>query len=128
MLVTSRAAMSPRSARPGPASHGNLPLPLTPLLGRTRELREASELLARTRLLTLTGAGGSGKTRLAIELARRDDRDAAWIDLAPIADQSLVPQQILAAQPRIVRFIPSSHFFVRWARAPRAHRRRRSEG
>jgi predicted ATPase/DNA-binding SARP family transcriptional activator len=75
----------------------SLPIPLTPLLGRTRELREAADLLRRTRLLTLTGAGGSGKTRLAIELARRGERDAAWIDLAAIGDPALVPQQVLGA-------------------------------
>src|SRR5262245_61830058 len=84
-------------SKPVAPVHGSLPVPLTPLLGRKRELQEATELLARTRLLTLTGAGGSGKTRLAIELARSGDRDATWIDLAPIGDQSLVPQQILAA-------------------------------
>lgn len=54
-------------------------------------------MLAGARLLTLTGAGGSGKTRLAIELARRSAREAAWIDLAPVADATLVPQQILRA-------------------------------
>src|SRR5262245_10969540 len=80
-----------------PVAHGSLPVPLTPLLGRQRELQEATQLLAHTRLLTLTGAGGSGKTRLAIELARRDHREGAWIDLAPIGDPALVPQQILAA-------------------------------
>jgi len=89
--------MSPRSADARPAVHGTLPVPLTPILGRKRELQEAAELLARTRLLTLTGAGGSGKTRMALELAHRDSRDVAWVDLAPIADPSLVPQQVLAA-------------------------------
>jgi predicted ATPase/DNA-binding SARP family transcriptional activator len=89
--------MSQRSAVARPALHGHLPVPLTPILGRQRELQEVAELLARTRLLTLTGAGGSGKTRLALELAHRDERDVAWIDLAPVTDPSLVPQQILAA-------------------------------
>jgi predicted ATPase/DNA-binding SARP family transcriptional activator len=75
----------------------SLPVPLTPILGRQRELDEAAALLAQTRLLTLTGAGGSGKTRLALELAERDAREVAWIDLAPIQDESLIPQQILSA-------------------------------
>ncbi|HYN68965.1 MAG TPA: adenylate/guanylate cyclase domain-containing protein [Candidatus Eisenbacteria bacterium] len=49
----------------------NLPAPLTRFVGRTREVREVSELLQRDRLVTLTGPGGTGKTRLAIETARR---------------------------------------------------------
>jgi predicted ATPase/DNA-binding CsgD family transcriptional regulator len=48
----------------------NVPLPLTPLIGRARELVGVAETLQRTRLVTLTGSGGVGKTRLAIELAR----------------------------------------------------------
>jgi predicted ATPase len=70
----------------------NLPVPATPFLGRDHELTEVRELLARddTRLLTLTGAGGSGKTRLALQAAG----DAAeaypdgvwWVPLAPLAD------------------------------------------
>jgi predicted ATPase/DNA-binding CsgD family transcriptional regulator len=49
----------------------NVPVPLTPLIGRTRELDGVAETLNRTRLVTLTGPGGVGKTRLAFELARR---------------------------------------------------------
>ena len=48
----------------------NVPVPLTPLIGRARELVGVAETLQRTRLVTLTGSGGVGKTRLAIELAR----------------------------------------------------------
>ena len=79
---------------------GPLPVPLTSLLGRERELEETERLLEKTRLLTLTGAGGSGKTRLAVELARRSiDRfeDVVWVDLAPIADADLMPEQLLTA-------------------------------
>src|SRR5450755_5200908 len=52
-----------------PAGH-NLPVALTSFIGREREVREVARLLDRSRLLTLTGAGGSGKTRLALEAAR----------------------------------------------------------
>jgi hypothetical protein len=73
---------------------------LTSLLGRETELAETERLIEKTRLLTLTGAGGSGKTRLAVELARRlADRfeDVIWVDLAPIADPDLIAAQLLAA-------------------------------
>jgi predicted ATPase/DNA-binding SARP family transcriptional activator len=77
-----------------------LPIALTPLLGRARELEETTSLLGGTRLLTITGAGGSGKTRLALELAHRvRDRfeDVVWVDLAPLSDPELIGQQIIDA-------------------------------
>lgn len=88
--------MIPKRPRPRAA----LPAALTPLLGRTRELEETAALLGRTRLLTLTGAGGSGKTRLALELAQRVRTrfdDAFWVDLAPLSSAEWIAQQILAA-------------------------------
>lgn len=78
----------------------NLPFALTPLLGRTRELEETMRLLENTRLLTITGAGGSGKTRLALELAHRVRErfeDVVWVDLAPLSDPDLIGQQIIDA-------------------------------
>jgi predicted ATPase len=72
----------------------NLPLQLTSFVGRERDLDELARLLDRARLITLTGAGGSGKTRLAIELAARQAAqhpDGAWlVDLAPVFDEQLV--------------------------------------
>ena len=59
----------------------SLPIQPTPFLGRERELAEVVSLLAETRLLTLTGAGGSGKTRLAVQaadMAVGDYRDGVW--------------------------------------------------
>jgi len=81
-------------------SRSRLPYALTPLLGRARELDETTQLLGVTRLLTITGAGGSGKTRLAQELAHRvkdDYEDAVWVELAPLSDPDLIGQQILDA-------------------------------
>ena len=75
---------------------GNLPTPSTPFLGRTRELGEVVELLSRrdVRLLTLTGPGGSGKTRLAAQaaadLAGRYSHGVWWVPLAALRDAELV--------------------------------------
>ena len=55
----------------------NLPVPVTELVGRRRELEETARILASTRMLTLTGPGGAGKTTLAVELARRHWRAIA---------------------------------------------------
>ena len=74
----------------------NLPIPATPFLGRERGLAEIAELLQRpqVRLVTLTGAGGSGKTRLALQAAAlaADDypHGVWWVSLAPVTDHALV--------------------------------------
>jgi predicted ATPase/class 3 adenylate cyclase len=74
----------------------NLPIPATPFLGRERELAEVVGLLAREdlRLLTLTGPGGTGKTRLALQaagaLAERYPHGIWWVPLAPLRDPGVV--------------------------------------
>jgi predicted ATPase len=74
----------------------NLPVPATPFLGRERELAEVTELLLRddVRLLTLTGPGGTGKTRLALqaaaETAERFSDGVWWVPLASLGDPALV--------------------------------------
>jgi predicted ATPase/DNA-binding SARP family transcriptional activator/DNA-binding CsgD family transcriptional regulator len=79
----------------------NLPAPRTSFVGRGPELMEVKQALAMTRLLTLTGAGGSGKTRLALEVAR--DRagaypDGVWLaELAPLSKPELVSQEVADA-------------------------------
>ena len=81
--------------------HSRPPVSLTSLVGRERELAELDALLSARRLVTLTGVGGSGKTRLAAELALRIDWRRAdsvgWIELGPCGDPALVPQQAAAA-------------------------------
>ncbi len=76
----------------------NLPMPLTSFIGREREIPELARLLQTTRLLTLTGTGGSGKTRLAIHLAAQladQFKDSAWwVELAALRDPALVLQAI----------------------------------
>src|SRR5205814_379295 len=78
----------------------NLPHQLTTFVGRERELDQVLALLKASRLITLTGAGGSGKTRLALQaadLSRAIFPDGAWlVELATIADPKLVPQMIAA--------------------------------
>ncbi len=80
-----------------PARH-NLPNPLTNFIGRQREIAEVKRLLSTTRLLTLTGAGGCGKTRLSLQIARvllAEYTGGIWlVDLAPLADAQLIPQAL----------------------------------
>ncbi len=77
---------------------GRLPRPLTSFIGRERELAEARRLLEGSCLLTLTGPGGSGKTRLCIELAAEVAADypdgVYFVRLAPVREPGLVPSSI----------------------------------
>jgi predicted ATPase/class 3 adenylate cyclase len=79
----------------------NLPLQPNAFIGRERELTDLRRLLSSSRLLTLTGAGGSGKTRLALQLAAESLEgypDGVWlIDLAALTDPALVPQTVATA-------------------------------
>ncbi|MCL6508685.1 MAG: adenylate/guanylate cyclase domain-containing protein, partial [Bryobacteraceae bacterium] len=78
----------------------NLPIQLTSFIGREREMREVKGLLTQTRLLTLTGSGGCGKTRLALQVAAdllEDYPDGVWfIDLSVLTDPALVPSTACA--------------------------------
>ena len=80
----------------------NLPARLTSFLGRQQELAALDELAAEARLVTVTGAGGAGKTRLAVEFAAAAiDRfgDGVWLaGLAGITDPGLVSAQVMAAR------------------------------
>ena len=83
------------------ARPNNLPLQLTSFVGRESEIAEVERLLGQTRLLTLTGPGGSGKSRLALRVAAdllTEYRDGScFVDLAPVTDPALVPAAVANA-------------------------------
>ncbi|MCX4771028.1 BTAD domain-containing putative transcriptional regulator [Streptomyces sp. NBC_01285] len=100
-----RGLLAPASFAPGPAgtepARGNLRPRLTSFVGREPELRTIRDDLTRSRLVTLTGPGGSGKTRLAEESAAHEGRAAAgdvWLaELAPVEAPEAVPGAVLSA-------------------------------
>jgi predicted ATPase len=89
-------------ADPGSSSRvpNNLPAQLTSFVGRRDEMEEVGRLLGTARLVTLTGAGGCGKSRLSFQVARNlleSYPDGAWlVELAPLSDPGLVPQRVAA--------------------------------
>src|ERR1700719_1158326 len=91
--------VAPVAAPPRPPT--NLPEPVSELIGRDVEVEEVLGLTATHRLVTLTGAGGIGKTRLGLEVARRllpEFADGVWIiELAPLSDPDLVPATVATA-------------------------------
>ena len=95
-------AVEPAEAEPAPRSPErpphNLPSELSSFVGREEELTEVKRLLENNRLLTLTGSGGCGKTRLALAAARKvveKFEDGVWmVELASLAEPSLLPQAV----------------------------------
>ena len=79
----------------------NLPTQLTSFVGRESETEEVKRLLGQARLLTLTGAGGTGKTRLALRVAHDlldDYPGGVWlVELATLSDPALIPQEVASA-------------------------------
>ncbi len=92
---------APPPEKPPDAGKHNLPAARTNFVGREREMVEVKRTLAMTGLLTLTGTGGSGKTRLALEVARDlvgVYPDGVWlVELAPVSEGALVPQVVAKA-------------------------------
>ena len=84
-------------SKPRPAV-GNLPAPLSDFIGRKREIADIKQWLVAHRLVTLTGPGGSGKTRLALQVAdalREEYEDGVWLaELASLSDGALVTQTV----------------------------------
>jgi len=86
---------------PKPVAAAHLPVQLTSFVGRAAQISDIRQILLANRLVTLTGAGGVGKTRLAIQVAAQiaaEFGDGAWyVDLAPITDPDLVPVTMAGA-------------------------------
>jgi non-specific serine/threonine protein kinase len=100
LVVEASGAPHVAEAALGGGAH-NLPLQLTSFIGRERELAEVGALLSSTRLLTLTGTGGTGKTRLALQVAAGlldHYPQGVWLaELAPLADPAGAPAAVAAA-------------------------------
>lgn len=83
------------------ASRNNLPAQASAFIGREREVSEVDALLIESRLVTVTGAGGAGKSRIALRVASEQGArfdDGVWfVDLAPVSDEASVAQQIAGA-------------------------------
>src|SRR5215216_6143580 len=79
----------------------NLPVQLTSFIGRQKEMEEIKQSILTHRLVTLTGSGGTGKTRLSLQVAAdlaEQFADGVWfVELAPVSDPELIPKTILSA-------------------------------
>jgi predicted ATPase/class 3 adenylate cyclase len=95
------AEFPPLRSLDNPALPNNLPAELTTFIGREREMAEVRALAGSSRLVTLAGAGGSGKTRLSLQVAAElldGTGDGVWlVELAAVTDEEAVPQAICAA-------------------------------
>jgi predicted ATPase/DNA-binding CsgD family transcriptional regulator len=95
------AAATPGWDAIGESAPNTLPRPLTSFVGRSSDLSRLKPLLARSRMVTLTGPGGSGKSRLAIELGRTCQelwpRAIWWVDLSTVRDPRLVAGAVVSA-------------------------------
>jgi hypothetical protein len=92
---------APLRSLDNPELTNNLPTSLNPLIGRIAELEEVRNLVVDSRLVTLTGAGGSGKTRLALQVAAElldGSGEGVWfVELAPVTEPDQVPSTVIGA-------------------------------
>ena len=95
------ADFPPLRSLDNPELTNNLPVQVSSFVGRRREMTEVAELVEANRLVTLTGAGGAGKTRLALavaaELLDGSGHGVWFVDLAPLSDPKGVPTEVAAA-------------------------------
>ncbi len=116
-----------RTVRSEDAAGGNLPADLPPPIGRDDAVRKLSTLVEAHRLVTITGAGGMGKTTLALAVARQSKarfRDGVWlVELASVSDPSLAAQTVAhalriavrepcIAQQRLIDVLASQHMLL----------------
>jgi predicted ATPase/DNA-binding SARP family transcriptional activator/DNA-binding CsgD family transcriptional regulator len=101
LAIVSSTRPPTNPAQPGEAHHTNLPLRTSSFIGRRQEIEDIKRMLPTTRLLTLTGAGGSGKSRLAEQVVvevLNDYQDGVWlVELAALANPQLVLQTVATA-------------------------------
>jgi predicted ATPase/class 3 adenylate cyclase len=100
----------------------NLPIQLSSFVGRAQQMNESSKLLSTTRLLTFIGPGGTGKTRLSLQLAAEhlsDFKDGVWlVELAPLADPAFIVSAIAAVfDVREVQGVPLSNLVLDYLRS-----------
>lgn len=90
---------APPSGQRAASPHAPAPHPGTSLVGRAKEIADLQALLSEHRLVTLTGAGGAGKTRLAVEVARslaEDGHKSTFVDIAALDSADVVPAAMLS--------------------------------
>lgn len=101
MQLSPSATLASSTDHIAPERVATLPVPLTTFIGRERAIADVGQLVREARMVTLTGPGGSGKTRLAIEIARAlaagFDEGVLWVELAAVGEAELVPQTIATA-------------------------------
>jgi predicted ATPase/DNA-binding SARP family transcriptional activator len=100
-----------------PAARGNLPAEVSSFVGRESDVRAVRALIAANRLVTLLGPGGSGKTRLSVEVGHRAEKEVWRVELASVTDPAEVPQtimtalklrgQVLLAKPTVSESVPA---------------------
>lgn len=105
----------------------NIPLPLTSFIGRIKELKVISDLISKSRLVTLTGSGGVGKTRLAIQVSMEVldlFPDGVWfLDLAPLNDPTLIPgtlANLLGLQQSSITELSTTDLLINYFRSRKA--------